>query len=329
MFRLVFILVCLLLLPLVLPLMVLRALDDDLKPTVTNLTELLEPGMHRISIRVDDRARRFIFVTPQGFKPGHPLPVVFFFHGAGGKAEQALRTYGWAEKADAENFFAVFPQGLPVRPDGISGFVLNPNIWRDQRIGMQVAGVDDVHFFEELLDRIEAALPVDSKRIYVTGFSNGAGMTFTLGARFADRIAAIAPVSSQSFVKVDALARPVPVYYLTGTADPLIPYQGGTIKMPWGNVRTLPPVQESVDMWARLDGCPPEPEVVSDADGVRVLRYGPGRDDSEFLFTAIESNGHHWPDTVEPLPHAICGPTLDPFNATDRIWDFFKAHPLP
>jgi len=327
-YRLIFILAYLLLLPLLLPLKILGALEDNLTPTVTDLPKLLEPGKHRVSIRIDNRDRKFIFVTPQGFQPGQPLPIVFFFHGAGGKAEQAAKTYGWAEKADAENFFAVFPQGLPVRPDGIGSFALNPNIWRDQRAGMQVAGVNDVHFFEELLDRLEATLPIDPKRIYVTGFSNGAGMTFTLGARFADRIAAIAPVSSQSFVRVDALARPVPVYYLTGTADPLIPYHGGTVKMPWGNTRTLPPVQESIDTWARLDGCPPEPEVISDANGVSVLRYGPDRDDSEILFTTVEGNGHHWPDSVELLPHAICGPTLDPFNATDRIWDFFVRHPL-
>jgi len=328
MHRLVFILACLLLWPLAAPRMILGALADNLTPTVTDFNQLLEPGKHRVSIRIDDRDRKFIFVTPKGFKPGEALPIVFFFHGAGGRAEQAARTYGWPEKADAENFFVAFPEGLPVRPDAPAGFLLNPNIWRDQRAGLPVSGVDDVHFFEGLLNRLQAAVPIDPHRIYVTGFSNGAGMTFTLGYRFSDRIAAIAPVSSQSFVHIDALARPLSVYYLTGTADPLIPYHGGAVTLPWGNTRTTPPVQESVDTWARLDGCPPEPQIVSDADGVRVLRYGPGRDQAEVLFTTVEGNGHHWPDTVEPLPHAICGPTLDPFNATERIWDFFVKHPL-
>jgi len=309
--------------------MILEALVDDLTPTVTDLTQLQQPGQHRVSIRIDDRERKFIFVTPKGFRPGHPPAIVFFFHGAGGRAEQAVRTYGWAEKAEAENFFAVFPQGLPVRPDSPGSFLLNPDIWRDQREGMPTRGVDDVHFFEELLNHLQAALPIDPHRIYVTGFSNGAGMTFTLGAHFSDRIAAIAPVSAQSWVKIDAVARPVPVYYLTGTADPLIPYNGGSVTLPWGNTRMMPAVQESVDTWARLDGCPAEPQVVSAEGGVRVLRYGPGRAESEVLFTTIGGNGHHWPDTIEPLPHFICGPTLDPFNATDRIWDFFKAHPLP
>ena len=325
MWRLVFILAFLLLLFA----RVTRAgLLTDTMPTETDLKHLTEPGKHKVSIRIDDHDRKFIFVTPTGLKPGEALPIVFFFHGSKhGTSEQAAKTYGWVEKAEKENFFAAFPEGLPLDADSKGLF----RIWRDER-GDRTMGVNDVHFFEELLNQLQATLPIDPHRIYVTGFSNGAGMTFTLGAHFSNRIAAIAPVSSQSFVKIDSLARPVPVYYLTGTADPLIPYHGGKTAMPsmaFGKSYQYPPVQDSVDLWARLDGCPPQPQVVSNEKGVSVLRYGPGREGSEVLFTTIEGNGHHWPDTVEPLPHAICGPTLDPFNATDRIWEFFKQHPLP
>lgn len=295
-------------------------------PIVTNFNKLLEPGRHLVTFHIDDHLRKFSFVTPIGFKPDKPLPIVFFFHGAGGSATQAIRTYGWAEKANAENFFAVFPEGLSALPE-LGGPL---HVWRDERSDT-VTDVNDVHFFEELLNKLEAVLPIDSRRVYVTGFSNGAGMTFTLGAHFSKRIAAIAPVSSQSFTRIDSLARPLPVYYLIGTVDPLIPYHGGKshlLALPFGKDYEYTPVQESVDAWVRLDGCPSQPQVLSHQNGVRVLRYGPGRNNSEVIFTTVEGNGHHWPGTIEPLPHAICGPTLDPFNATDAIWAFFKAHPM-
>jgi len=326
MIRLAIIVVCLLLFPVV---RMIHAIPTAATmPTETDLTQLPHPGRHAVSLRIDDRDRKFIFVTPTGYLPGQSLPIVFFFHGAGGTAQQASRTYGWSEKANKEHFFAVFPEGLPARPDGEASLVLNPHIWRDERAGLPARGVNDVHFFEVLLDQLQATLPIDAHRIYVTGFSNGAGLTFTLGGHFSDRIAAIAPVSSQSFAPVKTLARPLPVYYLVGTGDPLVPYHGGTSTLPWGNVRTLPPVQESVEQWATLDGCPAVPQVVSEADGVRVVRYGPGRGNAEVVFTTVEGNGHHWPGTVEPLPRSISGPALDPFKATDRIWDFFRAHPL-
>jgi polyhydroxybutyrate depolymerase len=326
MHRLIFILACVLLL--LSPLHFIRAALTEDAPLVTDLNSLATPGRHYISIPVDGFDRKFIFITPSNPVKGQNVPLVFFLHGAGGTATQASHTYGWAEKAEKEHFFMVFPEGLPVRPDGIGSFLLNPHVWRDERPGMQLRGVNDVHFFEVLLAKIEDLLPVDTKRVYVTGFSNGAGMTFTLGSHFADRIAAIAPVSSQSFTHIDALARPVPVYYLCGTADPLVPYHGGSVTLPWGNTRTTQPVQESAETWARLDGCPAEAQVVSDADGVKVLRYGPGKNGAEVFFTTVEGNGHHWPGTKEPLPKAISGPALDPFNATDRIWDFFLAHPM-
>jgi polyhydroxybutyrate depolymerase len=295
---------------------------------VTDFNKFLLPGEYRGTMRIDDHARQFIVYTPTGATTDEPRPVVFFFHGAGGTDEQAAATYGWLEKAKAERFFLVFPQGLPARPDGHASFLLNPNVWRDGMPGMPGV-VDDVTFFSTLLDKLETVLPIDRRRVYVTGFSNGAGMTFTLGSRFSDRIAAIAPVSSRSYVTVDQLARPLPVYYLVGTADPLLRIDGGTTTMPWGTTRTLPPVEDSVVQWALLDGCPATPQTVSDKNGVRVQRYGPGRDGAAVLFTTIEGNGHHWPGSVEPLPPAISGPTLDPFSATDRIWDFFKRHVLP
>jgi polyhydroxybutyrate depolymerase len=300
---------------------------SDLHPVI-DFNTFLTPGRHDGTMPLDDHDRRFIIVTPDGVSLDHPAPIVFFFHGAGGSADQAARTYGWVEKARAERFFIVFPEGLGVRPNQPGGFVLNPRIWRDER-GTIPTLVQDVDFFSKLLSKLEEVLPIDKRRVYVTGFSNGAGMTFTLGGHFSDRIAAIAPVASQSFAPVGQLARPLPVYYIVGTADPLIPFNGGTSTLPWGTARKYPPVQQSADRWAALDGCPPTPEIVSDRDGVRVERYGPGRGGSEVIYTIVEGNGHHWPGTVEPLPRMISGPRVDSFSATDRIWEFFKLHPLP
>lgn len=304
--------------------------DPAFSPMVTDLNKLAVPGTYRATVKSGEFKRKFIFVTPKHFEPGgDPLPIVFFFHGAGGTAEQAYRTYGWVQKAETENFFAVFPEGLGARPRAPGSFLLNPNIWRDGRADMPAPEVGDVQFFRDLQTKLELCLPIDAKRVYVTGFSNGGAMTFALGAQFSDRIAAIAPVGTQSFVQVAAVARPLPIYYLVGQADPLIPYRGGTATLPWGGSRTLPPVQESVDQWVGLDGLPNQPRSLSDADGVLTVGYGADRERPEIIFTTVEGNGHHWPGTVEPLPEAIAGPSRDPFRATDLIWDFFRRHPLP
>jgi polyhydroxybutyrate depolymerase len=297
------------------------------KGPLTNFNLFVTPGAHSGSVPVGDYDRQFVIVTPKDADFDHPAAVVFFFHGAGGSAEQAMQSYGWVEKAKKEHFFVVFPQGLGLRPGAASTFLNNPAVWRDERPGTSDA-VSDVDFFSTLLTKLEEVLPIDHQRVFVTGFSNGAGMTFALGAHFSDRIAAIAPVASQSFVTADTLARPLPVYYLVGGADPLIPFTGGEATTPWGLTRTWPPVQQSVDQWVKLDGCDQKPENGSVHDGVRVQRYRPRHDGAEVIFTVVTGNGHHWPVSVEALPRQISGPALDPFSATDRIWDFFRRHPL-
>jgi polyhydroxybutyrate depolymerase len=294
---------------------------------VPDLRDLTQPGKHRVQFSVDGLDRLFLFYTPAQFTPGMPRPLVMFLHGAGGTAEQAFRTYNWPAKADSENFFVVFPQGLGVRRENQNLF----RIWRDERTGSN-GGIDDMHFLQTILDDIQSAVPIDPRRVYISGFSNGAAMTFAFGARFSERIAAMAPVSSQSFVHIDRLTRPLPVYYLAGTEDPLIPFRGGRAELPpeipIHRDYHFPAIYASAEKWAKLNGCTLPPRVIEDANGVRVERYEPSPAGAEVLFTTIQGNGHHWPGTIEPLPRALSGPTLDPFDATQRIWDFFAGHSL-
>src|SRR5271163_3341614 len=99
MLRLLFLFACLLFLSHLLA----RIIAAESYPNMSDLTPLLEPGRHRFTLNIDGHNRRVLFITPQGFKPGMPLPIVFFFHGAGGTCEQAAHTYGWVEKAGKEN----------------------------------------------------------------------------------------------------------------------------------------------------------------------------------------------------------------------------------
>ena len=192
---------------------------------MTDFNKFLKPGEYHGGLRIDDRERQFIIETPTGATQDEPRPIVFFFHGTGGTAEQASAIYGWKEKAKTERFFMVFPQALALKPGSPSSFRLNPAMWRDVRSGSSDP-VDDVQFFSTLLGKLETVLPIDRRRVFVTGFSNGAAMAAALGAQFSDRIAAIAPVSGPGSVTADHLACPLPVYYLASTADPLVPFAG-------------------------------------------------------------------------------------------------------
>jgi polyhydroxybutyrate depolymerase len=53
----------------------------------------------------------------------------------------------------------------------------------------------DVDFDREMIEDLSIRFKVDKRRIYATGFSNGASMAFQVGRKFPRKFAAIAPVA--------------------------------------------------------------------------------------------------------------------------------------
>src|SRR5207245_1310631 len=131
--------------------------------------------------------------VPPGYDGREPVPVVLMIHGAGGTARWTLAETGWGAKADQEGFLAVFPQGTPPDPRRPAHFRTNPQLWNDGP-ARDIAGrqeTDDVGFIRALLTDLAARFAVDEHRVYVTGFSNGAAMTFRLGAELSTAFAAL------------------------------------------------------------------------------------------------------------------------------------------
>jgi polyhydroxybutyrate depolymerase len=224
-------------------------------------------------------------------------------HGAGGSADFAVEETGWSQLADSEGFAVLYPEGWPARKERAPKFLTNPQEWND---GSGRGGHDDVGFLTAAIDHV--AELIDPSRVYLTGFSNGAGMAFRLAAERADRIAAIAPLAGHYWVPDQKPSRPVPTYYLVGDSDPLVPLQGGTAQTPWGRMTDRPLVAETLRRWGAAIGHPPG----SDLFPVRI----------------IPRHGHHWPGGKGLLGERLGGPMAAGVNATSEIWEFFQRHRL-
>src|SRR5947209_13952862 len=160
----------------------------------------LTPGSHRLIVPSGGRERVALVHSPP--PAGGPLPAVVMLHGAGGSGAWAEWETGWSAKADREGFLVVYPEALPPRPDKASKFLTNPQRWNDGSLrGTAHPTPDDDAFLRELLARLAAHPGIDASRVYVTGFSNGAGMAFRLAADLADHVAAVAPVAGPCWVQ--------------------------------------------------------------------------------------------------------------------------------
>lgn len=280
--------------------------------------------MDRISLSTRDGPRTFQLYAPAS--PPRPAPLVMFLHGAGGSAEWADEETGWSRLAVSERFAIVLPEGLPPDPAKPAKFLTNPLRWNDGSIGPTgtPSTADDVGFLGDVLDEASRRAEIDSRRIYATGFSNGAGMTFRLAAELASRLAAIAPVAGYCWRREAKPARPVPTCYIIGAEDPLVPWRGGQVRSPWlHRFVPRPPVLESLEYWADAIGCDTIPRTESDTRGVRVEVY-PGP--VEFRSTIVEGLGHHWPGGLGRLSHKVAGPPSNALDATREIWRFFTRH---
>lgn len=265
---------------------------------------------------VADVSRHYWLVVPPPERRHGPLPVVMVFHGFGNDGKQ-LQRQGFTELALSEGFIVVYPDGVDHR-------------WNGGRL-QGIEEVDDILFVRVLLKTLARRFPVDPKRIYATGESNGAIFCYTLAARLSDRMAAIGPVAGEMPADVARdypPAGPVAVIAFNGTADTFVPFAGGP---------GLMSVAQTIGYWRIKDGCAPKPEIrqfpPSEADGplrISQLDFAGGRSGAEVQLYVIEGGGHTWPGfATNPYWAKKAGKTAQSINATRLIWAFFAAHPKP
>jgi polyhydroxybutyrate depolymerase len=272
----------------------------------------------RRTIQAEGVERSYLLHLPASRGAGGPVPLLLVFHGAGGEGAGIASHAGLSGPATGRGYAVVYPDGVGRR-------------WNDGRGAG--GGQDDVEFIRILLDSLGHELPVDPKRIYATGISNGAGLTYRLACDLPGILAAIAPVAGAPAAAIEercAATRPVSLMSFQGTRDPLMPYEGGLVSTRRGQVLSA---QRSAALFAEVNGCAPPPAVTAEPDtvkdGTRVRRsaYGGCREGREVVLYTIEGGGHTWPGG--PPVGRLVGRVSRDLDATHTMLDFFDRHSHP
>jgi polyhydroxybutyrate depolymerase len=260
------------------------------------------------------------YVLREPAQPRGTLPLVIVLHGGGGNAANAENMTGFTAKARKEGFIVVYPNGTGPLEDKL----LTWNAGHCCAYAMK-QDIDDVGFIDALIDELIARHPVDARRIYITGMSNGGMMTHRAGRELSGRIAAIAPVVATVFGDESKPAHPVPALIINGMLDENVPYQGGAPggrgARSWDGTPALPALKQA-EFWAAANGCKPTPD--KDENTMWILWRSACPSTADVLLYLVKDNGHAWPGGQ---PGSRRGDTPGTaLNATDVIWDFFKAH---
>ncbi len=288
------------------------------------LRTLTEGGVERI----------YLLYVPSQYDRAKPLPLVLMLHGFGGTAANAIRETGWSAKADREGFIVAYPQAT--RPDERAAPNLRTNgtAWNDGsgRFHSSERSIDDVAFIRTVIERTQKEFSIDAKRVYVTGFSNGGSMTFRIGNKLADRVAAIAPVASASWADTLSPVRKLSMLYITGTKDPLNPLEGGVPRLAFkkqsDDGKAKRAVEAQIAQWVSALGLPSSASSDETVNGVRRQVFGSPKTTPQVEYITVEGLGHIWAGGENVLPEFVVGKPTDKFNATDTIWAFLSKQSM-
>jgi len=289
-------------------------------PPPTATIASLAPGDHQVLLTYAGRDRSYALHVPAGLGPARPVPLVLAFHGGLGTAAYMPALTGFSRTSDREGFLVAYPNGSGALDDRL--FTWNGGTCCGYA---QRENVDDVGFVRAVIDDIAARFPVDPRRIYATGISNGGILSYRLACEMADRVAAIGSVAGTQNLPECAPSAPVAILHIHGTADQHLPFEGGVGPESLAGV-DFASVAESINFWQRADQCPAEARV--EVSGIVThTTYAPCAAGSAVELFAIEGGGHAWPGGVaawqggDPPPMEL--------DATDVLWSFFAAHPKP
>ncbi|WP_141581912.1 PHB depolymerase family esterase [Actinomadura sp. WMMA1423] len=240
-------------------------------------------------------------VAEGDWKDGRPAgrpALVIALHGGLANMSKMQDLTGFDELSDEHGFLVAYPDG----------FMTTWNAG-DCCGAAKVGNINDVGFLSKLIDKLTGAGLADPKRVYVTGFSNGAGMAYRMACEKPDKVAAIGVVEGALVTKCDP-GRPVSAMIFHGTADGNVPFNGGGDR-DFNDKRPFPPVSDAVDFWRKVGGLPQPRERVKAQNGdTRCESTGKGRQGVAVTFCKIDGGRHEWPKEASPM-----------------LWDFFASHP--
>ncbi len=257
---------------------------------------------------IDQKEQRTYYLhTPIADSPNHPLPLIVALHGSGMQGKEMAEKTAFNQLADQVGAIVVYPDGLKQKWN-VSG--------RDPE--------DNVAFVHNLINQVQQQRSVDSKRIYVVGLSNGGILAQKLACQAPHQIAAIATVAASlpnQFAANCQTQQPVSLLMVNGTADTIVPWQGGASPdVRIGRDLSIPSIPTVVDFWQRHNACASPPKTEQESKVVEVTDYASCQANSEVMLAKLEGAQHVW--AGGGYGQSIYGDT------TQRVWQFLQRHSL-
>ena len=270
----------------------------------------------------DGLEREYTVYIPESYTGEINVPLLFNFHGGAGYAEDFIYTNDMRPIADTANFIAIYPQAA-IDPDG------GTTSW----IHKAPTNHDDIFFIEAVIDALSLEYTIDQSRIYACGYSEGAILSYELGCRLNNKIAAFAAVSGsmlEDYYRNDIYGwgpcspvHPTAMMLIPGTVDqnPHSTYEG----LSYGDMPLYMSVDDITIFWSNYNNTDFNPIVTNledsapnDGSIVERNRWLNGDNCTSVQELKVIGGDHDWPGSFGNMD----------INATQEIWNFVSNYNL-
>jgi polyhydroxybutyrate depolymerase len=298
---------------------ILRQMAEQRRGEVSdpNPTPTVRPGNYRFSFVHDGVTREYLVHVPKSYRAGRPTPMLLALHGGGGNDDYQAddSKYGLISKSESAGFIAVFPNGYSRLRNGMLA------TWNAGNCcgAAQKNNVDDVGFIREVIHRMERQASIDPAKVFVTGMSNGAMMSWRLACE-APEIRGIAPVEGTDMTPNCRPSRPVPVIEFHSADDPNVPFGGGVGVGP--SHATMTSVPATQEKWAAIDRAAADPKRVLTVAGAHCDLHQATRGGAPVELCVTDTGGHSWPGGGTQQGRKQPSMAI---SANDLMWQFFSS----
>jgi polyhydroxybutyrate depolymerase len=245
------------------------------------------------TIQIGGLTRSYILHKPSDLDAGEKYPLIIALHFLGSNASGFESLTQFSKKADEEGFIVVYPQGI--------GNSWNAGGCCDPAVSQ---GINDVEFISALIDTLIAEQPVDSQKVFVTGFSNGGIMAYALASEITDKLAGIAPVGALLMMDENHGSKPLPIIHFHALDDGSVNFNGTSEYLS---------VLDLLDEWKTINGITAEPDTFRDDSGIKGILFPSADSTANIILYTSQTGGHNWEINSR-------------LGTTNRIWEFFSSH---
>lgn len=312
------------------------------------------------SLDVGGHKRSYVQYVAPSVDGSKKVPLVVMLHGTGGTGDKYYGLTSWAALANTHGFIAVYPDAFTYCYFGDENFngvkdkgeFKLDSKWTDGNLGspdqplcdakdlanlpaeklahiQSKTLVDDAVFLRALVTELAKKLPVDLKRVYVAGFSNGANMAARAIVEMDDVFAA-GHVAAGSLQVAGPAKTPRPVVVSLGTLDAPTLAKTGVLSDPKDNLAELP-INDSIfgvaSFAAQIDaflkalavdaGTRTASEQTVGGKKQLTYRYGPAGKTAAFTLMVHQDAIHQYPNGSNY-----------PFDVAAAVWPIFAASSL-